>query len=342
VSRAGNRAAQATVSSIVNRSLVAIGLVVSSVPSLPTRAESAKSSRGVVDRVVAVVNDAVILDSELSTRMRVLVDDAQAITDPNERSRRIAKLHGQLLDQMIADELVVQAAKAAHVTVDDSEVKVAMDYIKEQNHLTQEQLEQAMAAQGVTRDSYRLDLIRQRAINMIVGAKIKITDEDLRGRYRELEQRANRVSKVLLAHILVAIPEHATEQQRDAATTKANAALARIRAGESFAEVAKGVSDDATTKNTGGDLGWVASGTIPAQWENVVFAMAKGDVRGPVLGAAGLELFYAGDVQREALPPFESMKKQLSEELENQQLAKLRTAWIDGLRKAAYIDIKGP
>lgn len=329
------------VTGIVNRSLVAIGLLASSMlsPSTP-RAESAKSAKGVVDRVVAIVNDSVILDSELATRMRPLVGDAQGITDPTERTRRIAKLHGQMLDQMIADELVVQAARAAHITVDDSEVRVAIASIKEQNHLNQAQLEEAMAAQGVTPETFRLDLIRQRAINMLVGAKIKVTDEDMRGRYAEMQQRANRVNKVLLSHILVAVPEHATEQARDAATAKAKAAIARIEGGESFADVAKTVSDDSTTKNTGGDLGWVDSGTIPTQWENVVFGMAKGDVRGPVIGSSGLELFYAKDVQREALPAFESMKKQLTEELETQQLVKLRTTWIDSLRKTAYIDIK--
>ena len=299
-----------------------------------------KKSASVTDRIVAVVNDSVILSSELELRMRPFRDDVAGISDPNERTRRAAKLQSQMLDEMIADELVVQAAKAAHVDVDDTEVRAAMDYIKEQNHLDDSQLAQAMAAQGMTKETYRLDLLRQRAINQILGAKIKIGDEDLQARYNELQKRAEKVSAVQLAHIQIKLPEHPSEQQKADATARGTAAVARVKAGESFADVAKDVSEDNSTNQTGGDLGWIQLGTLSSAWDKVVFSMDKGEVRGPIVNETGIEVFYAIDTKRTAVQPYNAMKKELAEDLEREQLGKLRSTWIESLRKKAYVDIK--
>jgi peptidyl-prolyl cis-trans isomerase SurA len=300
----------------------------------------AKRPPSMTDRIVAVVNDSVILSSELDLRMRPFLDNVAGISDPGERARRASKLQSQMLDEMIADELIVQAAKAARVDVDDSEVRAAMDYIKEQNHLDDKQLAEAMASQGMTKETYRLDLLRQRAINQILGAKLKIGDDDLQARYKEIERRAEKVSAVELAHIQIKLPAHPTEQQKDEAVAKGNAAMTRLKGGDKFADVAKDVSDDNTTNQTGGELGWIQLGTLPPEWDKVVFSMDKGDLRGPIVNETGIELFYAIDTKRTPLQPYSAMKKKLAEDLEREELAKLRSTWIDSLRKKAYVDIK--
>src|SRR6185295_8925204 len=86
-----------------------------------------------LERVVAVVNDAIILQSELDARLVPVMAEAQQITDPQERRRRIAKLASQVLDEMVNEELIVQAADSAKVEVDSSEVQAALDEIKQQN-----------------------------------------------------------------------------------------------------------------------------------------------------------------------------------------------------------------
>src|ERR1051326_3452248 len=96
-----------------------------------------------LERVVAVVNDQIIMQSELDARLLPVQQEAQQIQDPNERKRRLAKLSSQVLDEMVNEELIVQAAEAAKIEVDSSEVQAALDEIKSNNNLTQEQLEQA-------------------------------------------------------------------------------------------------------------------------------------------------------------------------------------------------------
>lgn len=292
-----------------------------------------------LERVVAVVNDAIILESELDARLVPVMAEAQQIQDPQERRRRIAKLASQVLDEMVNEELIVQAADAAKVEVDSSEVQAALDEIKQQNNLDDAGLAQALSAQGYTMQNYRMDLRRQllrlRAVNQLVAPKVQITEEDVRARYDQMQRRSDAVSAVYLSHILFKLPEHPTEQQISDAKDKAAKAMDRVKAGESFADVGKQVSDDPNI-----ELGWFQRGSINPEWEQIVFSMQKGDVRGPVSGPEGLQLFFVSDVKNSELKPYAEMKDQLKNELRRRELDKQTQAWVEELRKKAYIDIK--
>jgi parvulin-like peptidyl-prolyl isomerase len=141
--------------------------------------------------------------------------------------------------------------------------------------------------------------------------------------------------------MLFKLPEHATEQQLADAKEKASKAIARVKAGEDFAKVAASESDDDSTKATGGELGWFQRGSMAnPEWEPIVFAMEKGDVRGPVSGPQGFHVFQVTEVKRSDLKPFAEMKDQLQRELRRREMDKQTQVWVEELRKKAYIDIK--
>jgi peptidyl-prolyl cis-trans isomerase SurA len=292
-----------------------------------------------IERVVAVVNDSIILQSELEARLLPVRAEAEQIQDPTERRRRLAKLSGQVLDEMINEELIVQAAEAAKIEVDSSEVQAALDEIKQQNNLDDNGLAQALASQGYTLQGYKQDLRRQlmrlRAVNQLVSPKVQVTEEDVRARYDQLQRRSEAVSAVYLSHILIKLPEHPTEQQIAAAKEKAAKAIEVAKSGTPFPEVAKQFSDDPNV-----ELGWFQRGSMNADWESIVFSMQKGDVRGPVSGPQGLHVFQVGDVKQSELKPYPEMKEQLQRELKRRELEKQTQTWTEELRKKAYIDIK--
>lgn len=292
-----------------------------------------------LERVVAVVNDAIILQSELEARLLPLQAQAAQIQDPVEQRRRLAKMSTQVLDEMVNEELMVQAADAAKIEVDSSEVQAALDEIKQQNNLDDAGLAQALASQGYTMSSYRTDLRRQllrlRAVNQLVSPKVQITDEDVRARYDELQRRSEAVSAVYLSHILIKLPANPTEQQIAAAKEKAAQAIAQVKGGTPFPEVAKAMSDDSNV-----ELGWFQRGSIDPKWETLVFSMQKGEVRGPADGPQGLHVFFVSDVKQSDLQPFNEMKEQLRQQLRRRELDKQTALWVEELRKKAYIDIK--
>ncbi len=319
--------------------LVLIALAVPAVAAAQKPASPNTGKKVALERVVAVVNDAIILQSELEARLVPVRAEAMQIQDPTEQRRRLAKLASQVLDEMVSEELIVQAADAAKIEVDSSEVQAALDEIKQQNSLDDAGLAQALASQGYTVQGYRMDLRRQllrlRAVNQLVAPKVQVTEDDVRSRYAELQRRSNSVSAVYLSHILIALPDHATEQQIAAAKEKAAQAIQLVNTGTPFADAAKQFSAD-----TNVELGWFQRGSIQPDWEQVVFSMQKGETRGPVTGARGLEIFHVSDVQSAALKPYGEMKEQIQRDLRRRELDKQTATWVEELRKKAYIDIK--
>ncbi len=311
----------------------------------PDRPASPNSGRKVVvERVIAIVNDAIILASELEARMVPVRGEAMQIADPKERDRRLAKLSSQVLDEMVSEELIVQAAETARIEVEASEVQAALDEIKQNNNLDDAGLAQALAAQGYTLSNYKHDLRRQllrlRAVNQLVAPKVQVTEEDVRARYDEMQRRSQSVSAVSLSHILFKLSEKPTEQQLAEAKEKAAKAIARVKNGEAFDKVAAEVSEDDSTKATGGQLGWFQRGSVQPEWEQIVFSMEKGDVRGPVTGPQGLHVFQVIDVKNNQMKPFTEMKEQIMRELRRREMDKQTATWLEDLRKKAYIDIK--
>jgi parvulin-like peptidyl-prolyl isomerase len=283
--------------------------------------------------------------SELDVRMLPVMAEAENIADPKERSRRIDKLTTQVLEEMINEQLIVEAAEAQHIEVEADDINATLDDIKKQNNLDDAGLAQALSQQGYTLAGYRADLrkqlLRLRAINQMVRPKVNVSDEDVRARYDQMNRRTDGTSAVRLSHMLFRLPDHATEQQIADAKNRAGAALSRVRAGEAFDKVAGELSEDDATKTTGGELGWFSRGSLSVpEWETVVFAMEKGDVRGPVTGPQGFHLFMVSEIKRSETKPFNDMKEQVRNELTRRAMEKQTQVWLDDLRKKAFVEIK--
>lgn len=313
-------------------------------PDRQKPAASAEASRVLVDRVVAVVNDDVILHSEMMRRVAPLSADLDRIADARERQRRLDKLESQVLGDMISEELIVQAATESKLDVSAKEVQAALDDIMTQNKLDETQFSEALRLQGYTMAGYRRDVRRQllrfRAVNMIVRPRITISDDEVKVRYEEMNRRSAAVKRVHLRHVLVALPQNPTSQQIAEAKARATDVLERARNGEEFATLAKRYSDDEATKAAGGDLGWIDRGSIATEWEVIVFAMNKGETRGPINGPRGLHVFHVEELEKNEQKPLDEVKDQIRGDLLRQELGRQSKQWIDELRKKAFVSEK--
>jgi parvulin-like peptidyl-prolyl isomerase len=322
-----------------------LGLSPSHAQPAPRGKDASKNQGGMVlDRVVAVVNDSIIVESELAGRIQPLTQELRSIADERERARRLGKLTGQMLDEMIAEELIIQAARGSKIEVEAKEVTAAVDEIKKQNNLDDAGLEQALAMQGMSLASYKKDVERQimrmRAVNMLVRPKVTVTDEDVRARYDEMNRRSAAVSKVHLKHILIGLPANPSDRQIAAAKTKAADLIEQVKGGAGFDALAKEHSDDQATAGGGGDLGWIERGSLPTEWEVVVFSMDKGEVRGPISGPEGFHVFFVEDQKKTDNKPFEELKEQIRNELYSREMEKQTAMWLEELRKKAHISRK--
>ena len=299
----------------------------------------------VVDRVVAVINSAIVLDSELTVQLTPYEDDLVGIDDAKERARRREKLRAQVLDEMINEELIIEAFDDANLEeISAKEVDQIIRDTKEDNKLDDATFQQALAAQGVTLAQYRTNVKRQltrvRAMKMLVAPKVNVTDDEIRAHYDQMMRRSDGVAKVHLAHIQLSLPDRPTDAELAAARAKAADIVNRVKAGEEFGKLAAEFSDDAATKTLGGDLGWIERGLLEPAWEQIAFGMQPKEVRGPVTGPRSLEVFYVLEVQRTETKTLEQLKDQLKMELQQRGMQKATQTWVDELRKKAYIEVK--
>lgn len=315
-------------------------------PSRPgERPATAPRPAYVVDRVVAVINSAIVLDSELAVQLTPYEDDLDGIDDPKERARRREKLRAQVLDEMINEELIIEAFDDANLEeISAKEVDQIIRDTKEDNKLDDATFQQALAAQGVTLAQYRTNVKRQltrvRAMKMLVAPKVNVTDDEIRAQYDQMMRRSDGVAKVHLAHIQLSLPERPTDAELAAARGKAADIVTRVNNGEDFGKLAAEFSDDAATKTVGGDLGWIERGMLEPGWEQVAFAMQPKEVRGPVPGPRSLNVFYVLELQRTETKTLEQLKDQIKLELQQRGMQKATQTWVDELRKKAYIEVK--
>jgi parvulin-like peptidyl-prolyl isomerase len=314
-------------------------------PARRARERDAAARPGlVVDRVVAVVNDDIILDSELRRRLAPLAIELQDIADGRERERRRKVLASQVLDEMVNEEIILDAAEDAKLEVAESEIDSAVDEIKRQNNVDDAGLAEALEQQGYTMSGYRADvrrqIIRMRAVNVMVRPRVTVTDEDVQAAYDARSRRSGAVNKVRLHHVLIAVPQNPSQAQLAEAKQKAAEVVQQARAGTPFAELAARYSDDTATANDGGELGWIERGSIATEWEAVVFGMSEGEVRGPVSGPSGLHVFYVSEVEKSKLQAFDDVKEQLRNDLFRREMDKQTQLWLDEERKKAFVELK--
>lgn len=304
-------------------------------PGDAASAPGKKSEGQVVDRVAAVVNSEIILLSEVrehAAQLGVPGDDDKALRP--------------VLDRMIDDALVLQQADELKLTVEQAEIDKAIDEVRKNNHLDEQQFRQALTEQGFTEEAFRRDMrkqiLRLKVINTAVRSRTNVSDEDVRAYYERMVRQSGGHREAHVRHLLVAVPEQASPQVVEERRRQAAALLAKVREGADFAELARRASDDRATRDEGGDLGWLREGDgLPQALSDVIFSMDKaGETRGPVRTERGFEVVQLVERREGDVRSFDEAKEQLRQQLYSEQLEKQTQLWIEELHKRAHIDVR--
>ncbi|MFZ5757247.1 MAG: peptidylprolyl isomerase [Pseudomonadota bacterium] len=243
-----------------------------------------------LDRIAVIVDDDVIMDSDVDERLadvRAQLAERRAPTPPAEVLRK------QVLERLIIESIQLQLGTRMGVRIDDETLNSAIAGIARQNGMALRDFIDRLGKEGVDyatfREQVRRDMVMNRVKQRRVGERVRISDADINEFLKSAAARDMFGDSYRIAHILVSIPETADVDAVKAAETEARQLLEQARAGADFPDLAVRHSDAANALE-GGDLGWRNSAQLPSLFAPVVSGLKPGEIAGPLRSANGFHL----------------------------------------------------
>ncbi|MCF7971137.1 MAG: peptidylprolyl isomerase [Methylococcaceae bacterium] len=243
-----------------------------------------------LDGIVAVVEDDIILDSELAREATAIVSKLKA-NNVQLPPRKV--LYQQVLERLIVDKLQSQLAQKAGIKISDEMVNNSLESIAQQNNLSMEEFKREVSKEGIEFDVFKESIRKEILVNQLrsqeIGSRIKVSEQEVR-HYLDTEISADTQKiKYFLGHILIAVPEGASALTIQAEEAEAHRVIAKLRAGDDFKKMAVSVSDG-TNALQGGELGWRTINQVPSLFVGVLKTLRKGEISEPIRSPGGFHI----------------------------------------------------
>ena len=248
-----------------------------------------------IDRVVAVVDSGVIMESQLNSRVEEIL--IRLKSDTTELPP-INLLEEQVLDRLIIEEIQLQLADRAGIKISDSELNQTLSRVSSQNNLSLDDFRLKLEAEGTSyksfRDTIKKELIIQRVQRGRVGGKVDISEQEIENFINSEEGKSQLAEQYNVQHILLSVKSGSTEQQIEKIRNEANNLITRLEGDESFEKLAASYSSGQEALE-GGFLGWRTSAELPSLFANVVTELKVGEVAQPLRSGAGFHILKLTD-----------------------------------------------
>lgn len=246
-----------------------------------------------IDEVVAVVDDDILMASELTERIdSVKRQNAGGALPPAD------VLRTQVLERMILESIQLQMADRGGIRISDAQLNEALGRIAAQNNMTLPQFQKAMEQEGVSFASARQQILNEMRISRVqrfqVGERIQITDQDVDYFLASDLGKMASAAEYNLAHILIAVPSEASPADLKAAEKKAQTLVDKLRSGADFRQMAIAESSGRTALD-GGDLGWRKEAQLPGIFAPVAPKLQVGGISDPIKSASGYHIIKLKD-----------------------------------------------
>ncbi|WP_290741832.1 peptidylprolyl isomerase [Haliea sp.] len=250
----------------------------------------------ILDQVVAIVDDDVIMASELRERVAAITQSLQSrgVELPPEDV-----LIRETLDRLILESIQLQLGNRVGARISDAQLNQAMERVAAQNRMSLAEFSAALEQQGQSyaamREQVRREMIIQRVQAGNVNQRIQISEQEVRNFLASPEGQKLTQPEYRILHALLPLPEDAPGSEVEAARTYLNGLLRRIRAGEPFDQVIS--SNDGRYAFSGGDLGWRKLEDLPSLFSDVAPSLEVGATSDPIRSPSGLHLINLADMQ---------------------------------------------
>ena len=245
-----------------------------------------------LDRVSAIVDDSIIMKSELDARINSVKRQMAGQLPPDNILRE------QVLERLILENIQLQMAERGGVQISDQQLNDTIKRIAKQNGMTIEQFSQALKKDGLSYreavEQIRTEMLISRVQKFQVNNRVKISEQDVD--YFLASKAGKMASEVeyRLSHILISIPSQASPAEIKKAKKKADSIVASLRSGKDFRKQAIANSKGQNALK-GGDLGWRKEAQLPSLFADAVSEMSVGETSNPIKSASGFHIIQIAD-----------------------------------------------
>jgi peptidyl-prolyl cis-trans isomerase SurA len=299
-------------------------------------ATTSQLTANTISSVAAVVNADIITSYQLDRAVEMLLSRQNLSHTPSDRE--LKELRQEVLDQLINDRLLQQRSKELGLRVSDQEVNAAIDDVMTSNNLDPATLEIALAAEGMTLESYRQqirdEILRYKLMSQEVNYRAQVTSSEVRRYFDEHIDQFDIQSRLFVSRISFTLPADRSSADHARIKEQANKSRRQLLGGIPFDKVLAEAGDMAA----GGIMGELVLTDLAPPLQQILQDLPAGDVSEPTEFNQQLHLFIINDRSSGVELAFERARRSIEDRLRREKTETRFTQWEEELRSNAYID----
>ncbi|HET8816546.1 MAG TPA: peptidylprolyl isomerase SurA [Pseudidiomarina sp.] len=250
-----------------------------------------------LDRVAVIVNDGVVLESEVQQMLTQVKQNAKRenMSLPSDDVLRV-----QAIDRLVLRELQLQMAARMGIEVSDAQLQTTINTIAQDSGVTVDQMREDIESNGMSWENYRESVRREMITGQVqrnaVQQRVYVSPQEINNLTKLISDMSEQEVEYRLSHILIGVSDGASSAETQEARERAEQVLERLRNGADFAEAAITTSSGSSALE-GGDLGWMNINAMPTLFAEVVRDKSKGELVGPLKSGVGFHILKVVDTR---------------------------------------------
>jgi peptidyl-prolyl cis-trans isomerase SurA len=319
--------------------LVCLGVCFVLVAGVEKRLAAAEQ---VLDGIAAVVNDDIITISDVWGAMAFEAEQLRQRYRGEILQEKTRELYQNTLRPLIDLQLQLAQAKTLNLQASEEDVNFHMERLKEENQVSDAQLQDLLQSRGMTLASYRKQiqesLLVSKVVNVEVRSRLVILETELQEAYEQRQSQYRVAGELTVSHILFLVPEGAAAEQEERAKAKAARVLQQLRSGSDFTALAREHSEGPSAEGNG-LLGTFRTGELLPGFEEAVAGLQPGEISDLVRTLVGWHIIRLESRKDGGHRPFEEVREELRAELSRAKTEQKYIEWLESLRQQSYITI---
>ncbi len=297
----------------------------------------------VVDRIVAVVNEDIVLLSELEAVYRPYMEKIKSSDYPPEKEQQMLyRVRQDLIDKLVEAKLTEQEVEANKLTVSPTEIDQMIERIKEANYYTDEEFRKALELGGLTPETYRDELkeqiLRNKLVTLEVKSKIVITKADIQAYYNTHPELYGGKKQVRLRNIFLKYPSESDQDPTTVINERFVPIVKRLESGESFDALAREFSQSSSASD-GGELGLFSFESLSDQIRNHIEGLSAGQYTPVLESENGGQIIMVEEIVNSGGKSLEEVSAEIEQKLFKEIMDKKFAEWMENLRSRSHIKI---